>query len=438
MDAVSVNNRFEKGDELRPQLKRLVDAGVDGVMVDVWWGLVEAKGPRVYDWSAYKQLFKLVHEAGLKLQAIMSLHQCGGNVGDVVNIPIPQWVRDVGASDPDIFYTDQHGTRNIEYLTLGVDDQPLFHGRSAVQMYADYMASFRDNMKEFLDAGVIVDIEVGLGPAGELRYPSYPQSHGWSFPGIGEFICYDKYLQADFKAAAAMVGHPEWEFPHDSGTYNDTPERTRFFVDNGTYLTEQGRFFLAWYSNNLIKHGDKILDEANKVFLGHRVQLAIKVLSAGWREGLNVACENALPRYDPTAYNTILRNARPHGINKSGPPEHKLFGFTYLRLSNQLVEGQNYVNFKTFVDRMHANLPHDPCVDPVAPLQRSGPELTIEMILQAAQPKLEPFPFEEHTDLPVQGLGGIGGGEVEGPTGGMGGEVQDPTGGMGGELPATM
>ncbi|VAI11712.1 unnamed protein product [Triticum turgidum subsp. durum] len=315
-----------------------------------------------------------------------------------------------------------------------------------------------------------------------------------------------KYLQADFKAAAAMVGHPEWEFPHDSGTYNDTPERTRFFVDNGTYLTEQGRFFLAWYSNNLIKHGDKILDEANKVFLGHRVQLAIKisgihwwykapshaaeltagyynlhdrdgyrpiarmlkrhhaslnftcaemrdseqssqarsapeelqVLSAGWREGLNVACENALPRYDPTAYNTILRNARPHGINKSGPPEHKLFGFTYLRLSNQLVEGQNYVNFKTFVDRMHANLPHDPCVDPVAPLQRSGPELTIEMILQAAQPKLEPFPFEEHTDLPVQGLGGIGGGEVEGPTGGMGGEVQDPTGGMGGELPATM
>ncbi|VAI11709.1 unnamed protein product [Triticum turgidum subsp. durum] len=142
-------------------------------------------------------------------------------------------------------------------------------------MYADYMASFRDNMKEFLDAGVIVDIEVGLGPAGELRYPSYPQSHGWSFPGIGEF-------QADFKAAAAMVGHPEWEFPHDSGTYNDTPERTRFFVDNGTYLTEQGRFFLAWYSNNLIKHGDKILDEANKVFLGHRVQLAIKISGIHW------------------------------------------------------------------------------------------------------------------------------------------------------------
>lgn len=55
-------------------------------------------------------------------------------------------------------------------------------------MYGDYMTSFRENMKQFLDAGVIVDIEVGLGPAGEMRYPSYPQSQGWVFPDIGEFI----------------------------------------------------------------------------------------------------------------------------------------------------------------------------------------------------------------------------------------------------------
>lgn len=42
-------------------------------------------------------------------------------------------------------------------------------------------------MSDFLEAGSIVDIEVGLGPAGELRYPSYTQSQGWKFPGIGEF-----------------------------------------------------------------------------------------------------------------------------------------------------------------------------------------------------------------------------------------------------------
>jgi len=55
------------------------------------------------------------------------------------------------------------------------------------QLYADFMKSFRENMADFLDSGLIVDIEVGLGPAGELRYPSYPETQGWVFPGIGQF-----------------------------------------------------------------------------------------------------------------------------------------------------------------------------------------------------------------------------------------------------------
>lgn len=49
------------------------------------------------------------------------------------------------------------------------------------------MESFRENMADLLESGLIVDIEVGLGPAGELRYPSYPESQGWAFPGIGQF-----------------------------------------------------------------------------------------------------------------------------------------------------------------------------------------------------------------------------------------------------------
>jgi beta-amylase len=131
---ISLDNTFEKADETRAQLRKLTEAGVDGVMTDVWWGLVEAKGPKEYDWTAYKQLFKVVQESGLKLQAIMSLHQCGGNVGDTVNIPIPQWVRNVGKANPDIFYTNRAGNRNIEYLTIGVDDQPIFGGRTAIQV----------------------------------------------------------------------------------------------------------------------------------------------------------------------------------------------------------------------------------------------------------------------------------------------------------------
>lgn len=66
-------------------------------------------------------------------------------------------------------------------------------------MYSDYMKSFRENMSDLLEAGVIIDIEVGLGPAGELRYPSYPQTQGWVFPGIGEFIVsFRNYITINF------------------------------------------------------------------------------------------------------------------------------------------------------------------------------------------------------------------------------------------------
>ncbi|XP_055962496.1 beta-amylase isoform X2 [Mercurialis annua] len=486
LGVVTAENVFQGKDEMEKQLTKLKDGGIDGIMVDVWWGVIEAKGPKQYDWSAYRSLFELVQHIGLKIQAIMSFHQCGGNVGDVVNIPIPQWVRDVGETDPDIFYTNKEGKRNKEYLSIGVDHQPLFAGRTAIQLYSDYMKSFRENMSDFLEAGVIIDIEVGLGPAGELRYPSYPQTLGWVFPGIGEFICYDKYLEADFKEAAANAGHPEYEFPKDAGTLNDTPKDTGFFGKNGTYRTEEGQFFLTWYSNKLLIHGDEILDEANQAFLGCKVKLAAKVsgihwwyndsshaaeltagyynlygrdgyrpiarmlsrhygilnftclemrnteqpanalsapqelvkqvLSGGWRENIEVAGENALARYDATAYNQILLNVRPIGVNKNGPPKYMMYGMTYLRLSDDLLQETNFDLFKIFVKKMHADQDYCPNAQKfnheLAPLERSKPKISIEDLLKATE-GLAPFPWNSKTDLPVDGSVGLLGGLLQ-------------------------
>lgn len=49
------------------------------------------------------------------------------------------------------------------------------------------MRSFRIEFNEYFEDGFISMIEVGLGPCGELRYPSCPVKHGWRYPGIGEF-----------------------------------------------------------------------------------------------------------------------------------------------------------------------------------------------------------------------------------------------------------
>jgi beta-amylase len=67
-------------------------------MVDVWWGIVERAGPRQYDLSAYKRLFHKVAAADLKVQAVMSFHAAGGNVGDTCKIPLPRCAKQAALS----------------------------------------------------------------------------------------------------------------------------------------------------------------------------------------------------------------------------------------------------------------------------------------------------------------------------------------------------
>jgi beta-amylase len=117
-------------------------AGVEGVMVDVWWGIVERAGPKNYDFSAYQTLFRMLAKAGLKVQAVMSFHAAGGNVGDTCKIALPKWVLDIGEQNPDVYYTDKVGHRNKECLSLGCDDVPLFWGRTPVEMYGDFIEAF--------------------------------------------------------------------------------------------------------------------------------------------------------------------------------------------------------------------------------------------------------------------------------------------------------
>lgn len=64
----------------------------------------------------------------------MSFHECGGNIGDDVCIPLPHWVAEIGRSNPDIYFTDRAGRRNPECLSWGVDKERIFKGRTALEV----------------------------------------------------------------------------------------------------------------------------------------------------------------------------------------------------------------------------------------------------------------------------------------------------------------
>lgn len=82
LDSVKMDHTMNRKKAMNVSLQALKSAGVEGIMVDVWWGLVEKDSPREYNWGGYSELLEMAKKHGLKVQAVMSFHQCGGNVGD--------------------------------------------------------------------------------------------------------------------------------------------------------------------------------------------------------------------------------------------------------------------------------------------------------------------------------------------------------------------
>lgn len=201
------------------------------------------------------------------------------------HVTLPNWVLDIGQQNPDIYFTDRAGNRNLECLTFGIDAGaccvlhfglastgkmllcmlphmcavgpddaqgtcskvrlqeplgcsctgtvspmllwawqapadiphgrqprpcmpgpavPVLAGRSAIAAYQQFIQSFREEFKEWLGS-TITDVVVGLGPAGELRYPSQPRDRRWNFPGIGEFQVSERIRMQERGAGRGFV-----------------------------------------------------------------------------------------------------------------------------------------------------------------------------------------------------------------------------------------
>ncbi|KAL6657412.1 hypothetical protein ACP70R_005192 [Stipagrostis hirtigluma subsp. patula] len=258
--------------------------GADGVELPVFWSVAQPDSPDRFSWGGYLAVADMVRAEGLSLR--VSLRSHGSPGGGVPSLP--SWVTGAAADDPDIFFTDRSGKRHEDCLSFAVDELPVVHGKSPLQLYEAFYRGFAGAFNDFFDS-TITDVTVGLGANGELRYPSYPPgSDARTFTGVGEFQCYDKYMLAQLRRHAEESGNAMWgrSGPHDAPRYHESPDSRNFFKEHGgSWETPYGDFFLSWYAGQLVGHGDRVLGAAGAVFGDKPVELSAKVPFMHWWHG---------------------------------------------------------------------------------------------------------------------------------------------------------
>ncbi|KAL5550037.1 hypothetical protein UlMin_000213 [Ulmus minor] len=302
---------------VRQELSHLQSLNVDGVVVHCWWGIVEGWSPQKYIWSGYRDLFNIIRGFKMSLQVVLAFHEHGVSESGDAMITLPQWVLEIGKDNADIFFTDREGRRNTECMSWGIDRERVLQGRTGIEVYFDLMRSFRTEFDDLFAGGIISAVEIGLGAFGELKYPSFSERMGWRYPGIGEFQCYDKYLQQSLRKAAKSRGHLFWaRGPDNAGEYNSKPHETGFFCERGDYDSYYGRFFLHWYSQTLINHADNVLSLASLAFEDTKIIVKVPAVY-WWYRTSSHAAELTSGYYNPSnqdGYSPVFEVLKKHSV----------------------------------------------------------------------------------------------------------------------------
>jgi hypothetical protein len=260
--------KVEDWADFEADLETVAAYGVDAVSVDVWWGDVEGEADNRFDWSYYDRIFELITSKGLDLAPILSFHQAGGNVGDDYTSLLPAWLWPK--------YAD------VEYRGVVLGPEGLMHrseqgnvSRETVQGWADriVMNEYRDFTRAFEQhfgdryAEDVVEINVSLGPSGELRYPSYNQhDEDTGYPSRGALQAYSDLAVRDFqKSMVRQYGglhgvNRAWGTDLASVDQITPPADADAFFEDQDYLdTQYGRDFVDWYNGSLVDHGERVL-----------------------------------------------------------------------------------------------------------------------------------------------------------------------------------
>ena len=294
------------------QLKTLKTNGIDALTTDVWWGIFERSGNNRFEWDYYKKYAQTVRESGLKWIPILSFHQCGGNVGDDCYYPVPEWVWNL-APESEMKYKDERGVLNSEYVA------PFYDG--IYHQYEEAMSSFAENFSQFAD--IMPKIYISMGPAGELRYPSYAGGSGWSYPHRGYLNAYSdsairsyrNFLNEKYNGINGI--NAAWSTQIEKIDHIMPPSDGDNFFINGRNVP-YGKDLLSWYQSVLEKHMDRMIELADrriKPSFNRDLHFGVKLAGIHWQynsPNMPHAAEYAAGLYD---YEGMLAKIKATGAH---------------------------------------------------------------------------------------------------------------------------
>ena len=292
------NNQIHDEQLLEIWLYKLYKAGVDGVVINIIWGIVEKEAGK-YDFSCYKQFIEICKKYQLKVTVCLAFHRCDG-------IQIPEHIYKNG-----FFCKDVNETFDDQYISPFFDMCVLDDSRTPLQCYSQLMIAFRDEFGDDIAAGVIDMIQIGLGPDGELKYPSC--RNDWKMPGIGSCQCFDEISLDYLKKAGIDV--PDYLKIKNENTYNQKPEDSEFWMNIGK--DEKSKKFFDWYNDILCAHCDQILVESRRIF-GENVNISAKIPLIYWYSSHPSHAAEALAGsftfLDDSAYERFARSFAKFGV----------------------------------------------------------------------------------------------------------------------------
>lgn len=272
--------------KFREDLRKAKALGIRSISVDVWWGLVQPSSPERFEWTFYNAVFKEILEAGLDISPILAIHRCGGNVGDTDYVPLPTWFLDkmIRGTSWDLRSKSEAGNWSDEVASVFAD-------RYVLEDYVRFWKAFRDHFAPL--SARIRDIIIGMGPAGELVYPSYHLHDRTAnyepafFPNSGSMQAASPLALANFEEW--LRGQPE-ALRQSARRPPTTPEEANSLVRAAYAGDPNATIVFRWYHQSLLEHGMRLALAASDVFHDDthvaqwmNTRLGFKIPGVHWR-----------------------------------------------------------------------------------------------------------------------------------------------------------